>query len=98
MNPFLLTGYISPEYFCDRKEETEKLSAALQNGRDVALISPRRMGKTGLIKHVFHKLEADKTAKCYYVDLYQTSSLADLARKLGMAVVGTLDSAETKVH
>lgn len=97
VNPFLLTGYISPEYFCDRKEETEKLSAALQNGRDVALISPRRMGKTGLIKHVFHKLEADKTAKCYYVDLYQTSSLADLARKLGMAVVGTLDSAETKV-
>lgn len=97
VNPFLLTGYVSPEYFCDRKEETEKLSAALQNGRNVALISPRRMGKTGLIKHVFHKFEVDKTAKCYYVDLYQTSSLADLTYKLGTSVVGTLDSTETKI-
>lgn len=97
INPFLLTGYVSAEYFCDRVEETEKLSSALLNGRNVALISPRRMGKTGLIKHVFHKVEAEKTAKCYYVDLYQTSNLAELASKLGLAVLGTLDSRQSKI-
>lgn len=97
INPFLLTGYVSAEYFCDRVEETEKLYSALLNGRNVALISPRRMGKTGLIKHVFHKVEAEKTAKCYYVDLYQTSNLAELASKLGLAVLGTLDSRQSKI-
>ncbi len=97
INPFLLTGYVSAEYFCDRVEETEKLSSALLNGRNVALISPRRMGKTGLIKHVFHKVEAEKTAKCYYVDLYQTSNLAELASKLGLAVLGTLGSRQSKI-
>ncbi len=25
LNPFLLSGYHSPDYFCDREEETEKL-------------------------------------------------------------------------
>lgn len=48
-NPFLLKGYISPEYFCDRDIETNKIISAVENGRDLTLISPRRMGKTGLI-------------------------------------------------
>ena len=54
-NPFLLTGYVSPEYFCGRKNETKMLISALRNGRNVTLVSPRRMGKTGLIRHVFHQ-------------------------------------------
>lgn len=53
-NPFLLTGYISPDYFCDREAETEKLISALCNGRNVTLVSPRRMGKTGLINRLLY--------------------------------------------
>lgn len=53
-NPFLLTGYISPDYFCDREAETEKLISALRNGRNVTLVSPRRMGKTGLINRLLY--------------------------------------------
>ena len=75
-NPFLLTGYISPDYFCDREQETQKLISALKNGRNLTLISPRRMGKTGLIRHVFYRMRSEKQAKCYYVDLYKTDSLA----------------------
>ena len=45
VNPFLITGYQGPEYFCDR--ETETIVPALKNGRNITLISPRRMGKTG---------------------------------------------------
>ena len=55
-NPFLVTGYHSPEYFCDRRQETETMIQALYNGRNVTLIAPRRMGKTGLVKNVFYKL------------------------------------------
>ena len=46
-NPFLIYAYAGPKYFCDRIEETEHLISALRNGRNVTLMSPRRMGKTG---------------------------------------------------
>ena len=45
-NPFLITGYQGPDYFCDREKETASLMSALKNGRNITLISPRRMGKT----------------------------------------------------
>ena len=97
INPFLLTGYVSPDYFCDRDKETQKLISALQNGRNITLISPRRMGKTGLIRHVFHQMESKKQAKCYYVDLYKTDSLASLVEQLAIVVLGSLNTTEAKI-
>ena len=97
INPFILTGYVSPDYFCDREQEAQKLISALQNGRNVTLISPRRMGKTGLIRHIFHQMEAEKQAKCYYVDLYKTDSLASLVEQLAITVLGSLDTTEKKI-
>jgi len=54
-NPFLIAGYYSPEYFCDREMETEKLISALENDRNISLMSPRRFGKTGLIQHALKR-------------------------------------------
>ena len=59
-NPFLAKGYISPELFCDRKNETQTLLSNIQNGLDTTLISPRKMGKTGLILHTFYKISEEK--------------------------------------
>ena len=42
-NPFLIAGYHSPEYFCDR--ETECILNALHHERNLTLVAPRRMGK-----------------------------------------------------
>mgnify|MGYP006918814616 CR=1 FL=1 len=50
-NPFIVGGYLSPHYFCDREVETEQLIRNITNGRNVVIISVRRMGKTGLIRH-----------------------------------------------
>ena len=97
INPFILTGYVSPDYFCDREQETQKLISALQNGRNITLISPRRMGKTGLIRHVFHHMETEKSAKCYYVDLYKTDSLVSLVEQLAHVVLGSLDTTKSKI-
>ncbi len=96
-NPFLLTGYVSPDYFCDREQETRKLISALRNGRNVTLISPRRMGKTGLIWHAFHLMEQQGEERCFYVDLYKTDSLKSLVEELAKAVIGTLDTTEDKI-
>ena len=59
-NPFVTSGYIAPEYFCDRERETEELLRWLVNENNVAIISTRRMGKTGLIQHCFHLKEIRK--------------------------------------
>ncbi|MGC9343639.1 MAG: AAA family ATPase, partial [Bacteroidales bacterium] len=48
-NPFPITSYQGPDFFCDRVEETIRLKEAMMNGRNITLLSPRRMGKTGLI-------------------------------------------------
>ena len=79
-NPFVYQGYVSPAYFCDRSEETEELIANLQNGRNTVLISPRRIGKTGLIKNTFyHILEQEKDAKCLYLDIFATKNQSKAA-------------------
>ena len=96
-NPFLVTGYHSPEYFCDRRQETETMIRALYNGRNVTLIAPRRMGKTGLVKNVFYKLrEQEPDIVTFYMDIYSTQSLGDFIRLFASTVLGRLDSVPQK--
>ena len=85
-NPFSVLAYTGPKYFCDRQNESKKLVAALENGRKITLISPRRMGKTGLIKHVFDQLNP-KESISMYIDLDQTNCLAHFTQVLGEAVL-----------
>ena len=89
-NPFLIRGYAGPDYFCDRKSETDRLVSALRNDRDVTLVSPRRYGKTGLIHHVLRHLESDATT--VYLDIFQTHTLAEFTSLFASAVVASLES------
>lgn len=98
-NPFLVEGYISEAYFCDRVEETRTLLQALESGRNVTLISPRRMGKSGLIHHAFGRArKADREVRCFYVDLFHTHSVADLINVFAAAVFGALDTPIEKLY
>lgn len=96
-NPFLVYGYISPEYFCDRQEETQKLISALKNGRHITLMSPRRMGKTGLIKNAFYHIQQQEAeAACFYMDIFSTTNLNDFIILFGQTVIGKLDTLPQK--
>lgn len=96
-NPFVIYGYVSPDYFCDRKEETEELVSALCNGRNITLMSPRRMGKTGLIHNAFHHIrQRYPETECFYMDIYATESLGDFVKLFGETVLGRLDSITDK--
>ncbi|MDR2882618.1 MAG: ATP-binding protein [Alistipes sp.] len=97
-NPFLIAGYHSPAYFCDRVQETKTMTAALENGRNLTLIAPRRMGKTGLIKNVFYNLNAPKKSEVVtlYMDIYSTQSLNDFVKLFASTVLGALDSTPQK--
>jgi AAA+ ATPase superfamily predicted ATPase len=84
-------------YFCDRIEETEELIANLQNGRNTVLISPRRIGKTGLIMNAFyHILEQEKDAKCLYIDIFATKNQHDFVQMLGTAIAQEVLSRERR--
>lgn len=92
-NPFVIYGYKGAEYFCDRKEETERLVTALENERNVVLISPRRVGKTGLIHHVFERIgKKEQGARCFYMDINATRNMSQFIQLLAKTVVGKVDS------
>lgn len=96
-NPFLTYGYAGPAYFCDRVEETKRLTTLLVNGNHIALMSPRRMGKTGLIHHCFAQKEIADHYYTFIVDIYATKSLSELTFALGKNILSTLKSSESKV-
>ena len=97
-NPFFIAGYGGPEYFCDRENETTKLINALNNNRNVAFISPRRLGKTALIQHAFGRISASNPkARCFYVDIFTTQNQAEFVALIGKKVIGELDSLTEKV-
>lgn len=92
-NPFAEYGYFGPEYFCDRETETAELMDALLNGSNVTLMAPRRLGKTGLIHHVFRRMkERDSRAQCFYVDIFATKTFDQMVQFLANAVMGRLDT------
>lgn len=87
-NPFVYQGYESPEYFFDRTVETENMISALNNGRNITLISPRKIGKTGLIHHVFHQINAmKKDVVCIYIDIFSTKNLQEFIGMLARAII-----------
>lgn len=89
-NPFVTNGYAGAEYFCDRVQETEILRELLLNENNIALISPRRIGKTDLIWHVFDDPGIQKNYHCFVVDIYATKNLGDFVNMLGKALVDEL--------
>lgn len=87
-NPFVYQGYEGPEYFCDREEEVKNIISALDNGRNLTLISPRKIGKTGLINHTFRQIKKEnKDAICIYVDIFSTKNLQEFVETLCKAVI-----------
>ncbi|MEM7550181.1 MAG: ATP-binding protein [Bacteroidota bacterium] len=86
-NPFILTGYHSPEYFCNRENELSWLREQLFNERNIVLYAERRVGKSALIKHLFHHLKQEKSAETIFVDFLGTSNIQSANQKIGSAII-----------
>ena len=89
-NPFVTTGYAGAEFFCDREKETEDIIRYLTNGNNVALISPRRYGKSDLLRHCFAQKTIIDNYYTFIVDIYSTKTVAEMVGKLGSTILETL--------
>ena len=95
-NPFVISGYRGAHLFCDREKETEILRRNALNGANTTLISIRRLGKTGLIHHLFSSFEKEKKSPvCLFVDLYETQNLRDFANKFTSVIYRAFPEKET---
>lgn len=89
-NPFIVTGKIEPEYFCDRITESAKFIKSVINGNNLVIISPRRMGKTGLIQFCYDNHEIINEYYTFFIDILHTSSLREFTYLLGREIYETL--------
>lgn len=96
-NPFTLSVYAGPEYFCNRIMETKKIISAIENHRNITLISHRRMGKSGLIKHVFYKLRNEKKLSLFYIDIMDTEDLSGFVNLIAKEIIGKVDKSTMNV-
>lgn len=89
-NPFIVTGRIAPEYFCDRVAESARLIKSITNGNNLVIISPRRMGKTGLIQFCYDHPQIRDEYYTFFLDILHTSSLREFTYLLGKEIYETL--------
>ena len=91
-NPFITSGYAGLDYFCDRREETAEVINAIENNRNVTLMAPRRLGKTGLIENVFHILREQHDYKVLIMDVFSAQDLPEFTMNFAAAVFKTFET------
>ena len=97
VNPFVVTGKIEPEYVCDRVVESSRFVKSITNGNNLVLISPRRMGKTGLIRFCYDKEEIRDNYYCFFIDILHTTGLREFIHLLGKEIYETLQPRSKKM-
>lgn len=77
---------VEGENFTDRVAETKRLIRDFENGQNVVLISPRRMGKTSLVRRVISQVDTNKVA-VVHLDIYDCRTEYDFYNKLATAIL-----------
>lgn len=84
--PFVFGKTVSGEAFTDRESDTAKLVSNLQYGVNTFIVSPRRWGKTSLVKKAKNLAESDEL-KIVYVDVQQCRSEEEFCERYASAVL-----------
>ena len=72
--------------FTDREQETKRLKMDFEHGVNVVLISPRRMGKTSLVKKVIEEVKSP-TILPVYMDIYDCRSEYDFYNRFASSLM-----------
>jgi len=85
-NPFVFGKAVEGSFFTDRTKDAEHLEANLTHGINTILISPRRWGKTSLVKKVISNVTRPDI-KIIYIDIFSCKSEYDFYRQLATAII-----------
>ena len=77
---------VEGENFTDRVQETKRLKLDFENGINVILISPRRMGKSSIVKKVKSEI-TDPTIKIVFMDIYDCRSEYDFYNRFASVLL-----------
>ncbi|MEM1295975.1 MAG: ATP-binding protein [Verrucomicrobiota bacterium] len=88
-NPFLYGCIVESGQYCPRPRLEKRLTSFIRNGQNVAILGPRRVGKSSLIHHAAAGI---KGTTLLYADLWGVNTLNDFIRRC----VQALDSIEDK--
>ncbi|MEA2054986.1 MAG: ATP-binding protein [Candidatus Thermoplasmatota archaeon] len=93
-NPFIFGKAVAGKYFVDRENDINELKFTLLSGQHVVLFSPRKMGKTSLMKQTFGQT---KERVCIHIDLWQIASSYALAKEIIDRVINSTYSSIEKL-
>jgi hypothetical protein len=84
-NPFTFGELVQDEAFTDRRDELAQLNRDLENGQNVVLVAPRRLGKSSLVQTALRTAAARGTL-VVEVDLMTTPTKERFAAKLAKSI------------
>ena len=85
-NPFIFGKAAEGTYFTDRTEDAKRLHANLTHGINTIIISPRRWGKTSLVKKVIADISRPDI-KPVFIDIFQCKSEYEFYHAFASAVI-----------
>ncbi len=80
-NPFYFRVLPIDAPFCNREKDLEELLSHARNRANVVIFSPRRYGKTSLVKRIQERLK-NLSFLTIYVDLFGVDSVEDMAGRI----------------
>lgn len=90
-NPFVYGKAVEGDNFTDREFETSRLRLNFENGVNSILISPRRMGKTSLVKKAISQMTSPDI-KIVFMDIYKCRTAMDFYEKFASSVIRSTSS------
>ena len=84
---FIFGTAVSDYNFIGREKETQRLMANFTEGINTILISPRRIGKTSLVKHVKNFLDSQQDIIVVYLDMFACKTEYEFYNALSAAVL-----------
>lgn len=93
---FIYGVSVSGDNFTDRVKETRRLKMNFENGQNVILLSPRRMGKTSLVHKVANEVDGEQV-KVVYMDIYDCRNEQEFYQRFATSVLRATASRSDQV-
>jgi uncharacterized protein len=98
MNPFLFGKTVSDNCFTNREKETIKLKSNIDAGINTIIVSPRRYGKTSLVRNLI-KTNSNSKTKFVFLDMFNIRTEYDFYNKFSSKIIeATYSGFEEKIN